>query len=419
MRALLITYVWPEPQSSAAGIRTLDLIAALQSMGGVVEVGSPSAFNAHSETLQRRQIPIHSLRPNSQDLPALIDQVKSRGRFDVVVFDRFVTEEMFGWVFASKSPDTTRIVDTQDLHFLRRYRQAACESGRDFREFIAEIPPSTDSSLLRELGAIIRSDLSFVLSDHEAHLLTRRFGVDSRKIMLSRIGTLGHPVGPSDRKGFSWIGNHRHPPNADSLFWLATELWPAIRAKLPHGEIDVYGAYPSRVTGQFHDPGRGLIIHGPAESAIESIARSRVLLAPIRFGAGIKGKIIDAWASGTPVCATSMASEGMMNQTPAEWGGLIGDDVEAFTTAAILLHEDPRIWQTCFQNALRLVEGAFSRENAFLSIQAGIRQANENKATWTRGVQDELNRFLGFRANEYFSKWIAEKEKSAHNRGVF
>ena len=102
------------------------------------------------------------------------------------------------------------------------------------------------------------------------------------------------------RHGFATIGTFHHPPNVDSARWLAAEVWPLIRRELPTATMRVYGAYPTPAIESLHAPRDGFLVEGFAPTVNGAMDGARVLLAPLRFGAGIKGKIVDAWMRGRP-----------------------------------------------------------------------------------------------------------------------
>src|SRR6185437_9590273 len=132
---------------------------------------------------------------------------------------------------------------------------------------------------------------------------------------------LERDLGFSGRNGFCSIGNFRHPPNFDALVWLKSELWPAIRRELPGAVMSCYGAYPTPQAKVLESPADGFWIRGPVDDAVAMLSRHRVALAPLRFGAGIKGKILDSWQAGLPVVTTPIGAEGMGWKPDKPWGG--------------------------------------------------------------------------------------------------
>ena len=113
------------------------------------------------------------------------------------------------------------------------------------------------------------------------------------------------------RSGFAFIGNFRHAPNADAVQWLM-RLWPHIRSRLPEASLHIYGAYPGQQHMALHAPRKGIHVHGHVADVSAPLHKHRVMLAPLRYGAGVKGKVLDAWAHGMPVVTTPIGAEGVL-----------------------------------------------------------------------------------------------------------
>jgi glycosyltransferase involved in cell wall biosynthesis len=406
---LMIGYVWPEPRSSAAGIRTEQLIRAVKDSASALTFASVSKENEASAELQARGIRCVPIQLNHPGFDAWIREE----RFDLVIFDRFVTEEQFGWRVAEASPDSIRVLDTSDLHFLRRTRQKALAAGADLRDIFEDRLDFMTQDAFREVAAIYRADLSLLVSDHEVRLLETRFGVPAHLLKLAPIGYFDPPrelPAYHQRQGFATIGNFRHPPNVDGNLWLKQEVWPRIRAALPRATLHIYGAYPARKDMDFSDPRQGFFVEGPAPDSLEALQKHRVILAPLRFGAGIKGKIADSWRSGAPVVTTPVGAEGMRLGHEFEFGGLIARDAESLAQAAVRLHEDSVLWEAARATGLRTLHERLDGEKlnqqliqALLQLRAGI-LAHRSQSFISRMLSQQA-----FQGTKYFSKWIEAK----------
>jgi glycosyltransferase involved in cell wall biosynthesis len=328
-------------------------------------------------------------------------------RPDCVVFDRLMTEEQFGARVWEVHPQAVQVLDTVDLRFVRELRE---QHGAE--------PPWQGEGLLRELAAIHRCDLTWVVSDFEERLLTQTLGVPAEKVVLSRFSpeVQLEPRPFAERRHFVSIGNFRHRPNWDSVLWLHREIWPKVRARLPLAEVHLYGAYPPKEASALHSPERGFYFHGPVESAVSTLAQYRVNLAPLRFGAGIKTKVIDGWASGTPCVGTPIAVEGMCAGLP--WGGLQtqGYDPSEFAARMVELHEQPTLWEEASQRAQRLLSEQYSAGPIEQDIRESLRRcAEEQEARRARQYVGQLLRMAQHKATLYFSRWLELKERA--NRG--
>ncbi len=400
--ALLIGSVWPEPLSSAAGWRTTGLIELFEDLGWKVIFTSSARENSAMEALSSRGIPIFSSQLNDSSWDDRLRAIQP----ELVLMDRFVTEEQFGWRVQSLCPNALRILDSQDLHFLRRARQRG-----------EALSPHLQSDALRELASIYRSDCTLILSSFEMGLLTQDYGVPAELLMhLPFFYSPHRPAARSygERAHFCMIGNFRHPPNYDGVFWFKKELWPGIRKQLPQAEVHLYGAYPPREIMDLDEPKSGFRVLGPIPGPREKLwpvlSQYRVNLAPLRFGAGIKGKVSDGWLCGTPAASTSIGAEGMTDGS--DWGGLITgrDDAEAFIQNSVRLYQEASLWHQAQSQGYRLLKTLFDRDHHALRFQETLRHLEENRGL-NRG-KNKVGQILwhqSLRSTEYFSRWIEQK----------
>src|SRR5690606_8123884 len=216
----------------------------------------------------------------------------------------------------------------------------------------------------RELASILRCDLSLIISEYEMELLQTTFNISSE--ILHYLPFLAETVSeektiPSfkERQNFFTIGNLLHAPNVDSVLQL-TVLWPEIKKQLPNAELHIYGAYASQQILQLNNKKEGFIIKGWAEN-VETVMKSyRVQLAPIRFGAGLKGKLLDAMRFGLPAVTTAIGAEGMCGKLP--FGGVSTSSKEDFVKNALQYYSDEISWQQAQENGRRIIKMRFQKE---------------------------------------------------------
>lgn len=414
MKVLIIGIVWPEPRSSAAGLRSWTLIRAFRDAGAEVHFASPANEAPDTETLRAQKIPTHAIAPNDPTFDPWILALAP----DLVIFDRFLMEEQFGWRVRSQLPQAVCILDTVDLHFLRRAREAAIRQGASIEDSAeCRFELITDDAL-REVAAIYRCDLSLLLSDFEIQLLcdaNSKFRVPRELLTRFELCYGPAPTPPpfETREHFSVIGNFRHHPNADGVRWLYQEIWPLIRKQLPHARVDIYGAYPPKAMMDLNNERSGFRVLGHAPDQYEMLKKYRVNLAPLRFGAGQKGKIADGWWCGTPTVTTSIGAEGMMlSEASASFGGLIGNDAQTFAQAAVTLSTDPTLWHASQQLGLRFLKERMDHAANAAALMERIQTLR------THLVQHRASNFTGrmlsyhlHRSTEYFSRWIEIKNQ--------
>ena len=386
----------------------LQLIQSFLSQDWQVTFGTVSQKNPNSIDLTNYGVTEVSLALNNSSF----DEYMLNLNPTIVIFDRFITEEQFGWRVAETCPNTLRVLDTEDLHCLRKTRQEAIKNEIEF----------TNDMLLnseiakREIAAIYRCDISLIISTFEMKFLQEVFKVDESLVyhlpfFLNKIKK-NHSWKPfHSRHHFVSIGNFLHAPNVDATMQLKKYSWKLIREKIPSAEIHIYGAYPTQQVLQFNNKQEGFYVHGFVEDAAEVLENSRVLLAPLRFGAGIKGKLTSAMQCGTPSVTTSIGAEGMCGQLP--WNGFIEDQVEDFVDKAVALYTNEKLWNQAQQHGIEIINTMYDKElleNKFLKliqqVSLNLKQHRNNNFTGKMLLHHSLQ------SKKYMSKWIQEKNKN-------
>lgn len=164
-----------------------------------------------------------------------------------------------------------------------------------------------------------------------------------------------------ERNDFVFIGNFLHEPNWDAVQFLYKEIWPAIHSKLPLIKMLIYGAYPTQKVLELNQPKMNFYIKGRADNAFDVIQKARVLVAPLRFGAGIKGKLLEAMQCGTPTVTSTIGAESMKGELG--WNGFIADDATEFAEKAIELYSNALLWEECQKNGFDIIEKRYQRSD--------------------------------------------------------
>lgn len=410
LKILIIGYVWPEPDSSAAGARMMELIRLFLQQNWSITYASPAATSEHMEDLDVLGVAKQPIAVNDSSFDSLVSELKP----DIVVFDRFMMEEQFGWRVERACPFALRIMESIDLHFLRDARHRLSKKSQ---QVVREVDRHDlySETAKREIASIYRSDLTLLISAYEMKLLTEQFAISGDLLQLTPFMLDENRIGGSsprfeERHHFISIGNFRHAPNWDSVRWLSETIWPMIRKQLPDTELHIYGAYPPKKVTMLHRPESGFHIKGRAANALDVMRQARVSLAPLRFGAGIKGKLADAMLAGTPGVTTSVGAESMHGGL--EWSGIIADEPENIAAAAVNLYRDREAWQRARENGYAIIRTLFNRAENGTSLINRIRRCRENIET------DRLNNFTGamlrhhhHRSTEFMSRWIEEKNR--------
>ena len=407
---LIIGFVWPEPKSSAAGSRMMQLIEVFHSEEYHITFASPCAKSDNAFNLESIGVSQVSIELNNSSFDVFIKKLNP----NVVLFDRFMMEEQFGWRVKEQCPGALRVLDTEDLHCLRKGRQQAFQDDKPFDESYL-----FHDIAKREVASIYRSDLSLIISEAEMHILKYQFKVDESLLlylpfMLNSISEEDIKTLPKfeNRNHFITIGNFLHEPNYNAVLYLKETIWPLIRKQLPKAELHVYGAYASQKVNQLHNDKEGFLIKGFAEDVNVVMQNARVCLAPIRFGAGLKGKLVDAMKNGTPFITTSIGAEGMFGHI--EPNGFIEDNPKLFSNKAIALFQNETIWKAKTANGFDLINQRFNK------IKQQQKLIGFVKETTQQLKQNRLNNFTGqmlhhhmLQSTKFMSKWIEEKNSKA------
>lgn len=409
-KVLIVGFVWPEPKSSAAGGRMMQLIDLFIKRKFEVIYASPAKFSENAENLEQLGITQKQIQVNNSEFDDYLKGLQPTH----VLFDRFMMEEQFGWRVAEHCPNAMRILDTEDLHFLRKARQQAYKEKKTFKKKYLY----TDIAK-REIASILRSDLSLIISKPEMELLVNEFKVSKHLLLylpflLKPMKDKAIDILPSfeERQHFISIGNFLHAPNWDKTLYLKEEIWPLIKKDLPEAELHVYGAYTSQKVEQLHNPKQGFLIKGRAPNAIETIKQAKVLLGPLRFGAGLKGKFIDAMQAGTPSITTTIGAEGICGDLP--WCGEIANSPEEIAKQAVLLYKMPKRWKIGQKNGFKIINKRFQRRVFAANFFKRIKKLEKNLNLHRQ--QNFVGQILmhhSTQSTKYMSLWIESKNKTS------
>ncbi len=403
---LIIGQTFPEPTTTAAGGRMLQLIEMFTSHGYGITFASSASSSEKSFNLNSIGVTTQQIAINDSSFDDFVRQLNPT----LVLFDRFVTEEQFAWRVTQSCPKALKILDTEDLHFLRKARQQSLKDATDVKD--ANLFTETAK---REIASILRCDLSLIISEFEMKLLTDTFAVSKEILyylpfMVTKLPDSGNFPGFEQRANFMTIGNLLHGPNVDSVLYLKKEIWPLIKKQLPQAQLYIYGNYAPQHILELHNQKQGFYIMGWADSVAHVMQKARVCLAPLRFGAGLKGKLLDAMLYGTPGVTTSIGAEGMYGDLPMP--GVIADTPESFAELSVAIYSDKIKWQ---QNAQRGVEIIKARYNGKAIAKDFMTRLDALKINLKLHRQahfiGQILQHQSLQASKYLSKWIEEKNK--------
>jgi hypothetical protein len=405
---LIIGFVWPEPKSSAAGSRMMQLIAVFQSQDYIITFASPCAKSDNAFDLKTIGIEQVSFALNHSSFDEFIKELNP----SIVLFDRFMIEEQFGWRVTEHCPNTIKILDTEDLHCLRKGRQQALKERKEFDKTYL-----FNDTAKREIASIYRCDLSLIISEAEMKILHNDFKVDEALLhylpfMLDVVSSDALNSLPKfeERNHFITIGNFLHEPNYNATVYLKSTIWPLIRKQLPKAELHIYGAYASEKVNQLHNENDRFLVKGFTNDVNEVMIKAKVCVAPIQFGAGLKGKLIDAMLNGTPIVTTTIGAEGMYGDLNPN--GFIEDNPDEFANKAIELYNGNSLWERYQFNGFKIINERFNKVRIGTALFSVIEILMQNlKSRRLNNFTGSMLQHHALQSTKFMSRWIEEKNK--------
>ncbi|WP_123771306.1 glycosyltransferase [Vulcaniibacterium tengchongense] len=357
-RLLIVDSATPRADRDSASLRLVNLMQLLGQEGARVTF-LPADFNhagRYTEALQQLGVECW----HAPYITSVSAWLREHGRrFDAAVVCRHYVLREWLPLLRRYAPQARIVFDTVDLHYLRERRGAELAG---------------DPALLRaaertrrlELEMIGAADATLVVSEVERELLAR----DAPRARVEILSNLHRVHGPGlpyeQRRDLVFVGGFRHPPNVDAVRWFVAEIWPRIRAEAPELVFHCIGGdVPAEVAALAAQP--GVRVHGHVPDLTPYMEGARVALAPLRFGAGVKGKVNLSMAHGQPVVATACAVEGMHLRDGEDV--LLADDAADFAAAVLRLYRDPALWQRLAANGLANVERHFSLDAARSTVR--------------------------------------------------
>ena len=364
-RILVIDACMLTPDQDAGSLRMQHILEIMVSLGCKVtfiadnlEYRQP--YVAH---LQQRGVEVQ-FHPYARSIPEFM---AAHGQsFDIVILSRHyiaIKHISTARVFA---PGALLVFDTVDLHFLREERRSELDVSRIGRRAAA-------AKRDEELALIRKADMTLVVSPVEMELLNG-LAPDARVMLLSTIHENVEASKPfAEREGLLFIGGFRHPPNTDAVLWYGNEILPRIRERLPGVKTYIVGMEPPPAVAAL--AAEDFVVSGYVHDLAPYLTGCRVSISPLRYGAGVKGKVNHAMSYGLPVVATTPSIEGM-HLTPGE-EALVADDPDSFADAVVRAYTDETLWTMLSRAGRENVRLHFSRDVARSAVTRLIALSGE------------------------------------------
>lgn len=350
---LVIDALVPTPDRDSGSLRLVNLMRLLREEGAHVVFLPANREHAGNHTEDLQQLGVEAwYAPYARRAPAWL---REHGpRFDTVMVCRHYVAREFLPLLRAHAPQARIVFDSVDLHYLREQR--AAEVAGD-----AAMARSARRTRTLELDVIARSDLTLVVSEAERALLSTD-APGARVELLSNLHRVAGAGPPFRRRhDLVFVGGFRHPPNVDAVRWFVGEVFPYIRSELPDVRFHCIGG---DVVPQVQALAAcaGVLVHGHVADIATYMDGCRIAVAPLRYGAGVKGKINLSMAHGQPVVATSCAVEGMHLRDGHDV--LVADAAADFAAAVVRLYQDETLWMELSLHGLDNVARHFSPDAA-------------------------------------------------------
>ncbi len=363
-QVLVIDATTPQPDHDSGSVRLCNILRLLREDGHAVTFFADNRAWVERYTGNLQQMGVEVLwHPHLSD-PVRWFEENGR-RLDLVFVSRHYIASSYVDLVRRHAPRATLAFDTVDLHYLREQRAAEL-AGSD------EMARAAEKTREQELRLIRDCDVTLVVSPVEQALLAKE-APGARVEVLSNVHEIfGRRRGFSERSGLMFIGGYQHPPNVDAAIWFAREILPRVRAELPDLVFHLIGSKaPAEVKALGDLP--GVEFHGFVEDIEPFLDGCRLAVAPLRYGAGVKGKVNMSMSYGQPVVATGIAVEGMYAEPGRDV--LVAETPEDFAAQVLRAYRDEALWTQLSDHGLANVERHFSFDSALTSLRRLLGEA--------------------------------------------
>jgi glycosyltransferase involved in cell wall biosynthesis len=347
----------PTPDQDAGSLRMLNVIKILRELDYNVVFMPENLSFLEKYTSDLQQMSVECIYVPSITNP--VAYLKDKGKYfnHVILSRHYVAEPVMSFI-REYCPNAQIIFDTVDLHYLREERMAEVANDNKLLQ-------SAGITKKKELAIMNQSDTTLVVSPYEVEVLSAELPEANIQVLSTIHSIYGCRQPYKKRKDIMFIGSYQHTPNVDAVQWFIQSVFPLIEKQLPELVFHVIGSKAPKHIKQLAR--ENIVFHGFVEDIEPFMDDIRIAVAPLRYGAGVKGKINSSMSYGQPVVGTPIAVEGM--HTQEELDILTGESAEQFANQVIRLYQDESLWNTISQGGLANVESYFSFESAKLSLE--------------------------------------------------
>ncbi len=340
----------------ASGSRRLhEMLLLLAAQGHAVTFVACNSYERerYAPTLEQAGIEVHTGdRTGKPEVVAkLLRSLLTEQDVDIVVLAfHYIARPLLAAVRES-APRARVVFDTVDVHFVREHREAELAGDETLRTSAAETKRC-------ELAVVRETDATITVTEEDRQAILAEVPEATVYVVPNVHEAGGERQSTLGRQGLLFVGNFNHPPNIDAALFLGHEVWPLVRRQVPEATLTIVGPDPPASVVQMD---REITVTGWVERVEPYLERARVSVAPLRFGAGMKGKVGESLAAGLPVVTTAVGAEGIVAGDPESNGVLVGEDAGSLAAACVRLLQEDALWQRLSDAGPRVIGSRFGR----------------------------------------------------------
>ncbi len=351
-RILVIDHHLPMPEKDSGSLRMFQILTILHTLGHRVTFIPDDLADTlpYSSDLRKRGIEV-VCHPYIQSVREHLRE--HGGEYDVVVLSRCDFAHKHIAEVRLHAPKSWLVFDTVDLHFLRDSREATLTQD-------PAVQLRAKEKKEREYALVNQADQTWVVSDVEQKLLQEQWPERKIEVVTNIVEVRGSATPFALRRDLLFIGSFQHTPNADAVIYFVQEIYPLLRGRLGQAKFYVIGekAPPSVVALASEN----VVVTGLQPDVGVYFDSVKLSVAPLRWGAGVKGKINQSMSFGVPVVATPIAVEGMALKDREDV--MVADEPAAFARALVEVYESEELWNRLSQNSLKKTRALYSVDAA-------------------------------------------------------
>lgn len=357
-RVLVLDHCTPTPDQDAGSVTAMNLMLMLRQAGFAVTFIPEDNFfymPEYTQTLQRCGIEVLY----APYVASVEQHLKLFGqRYDLVLIFRPTVAKRHLQLVKDRCHNAKLLYHTSDVHFLRMEREADLTSDQRLKIAAAEMK-------VLELAVMSEADSIIVHSSAEQKLLSCLMPTAQINVFQWAIPVIGTGAQHSSRRDIAFVGGYQHQPNVDAVLYFVENVFPLIQKLIPNVRFWAIGSNPPPEILRLSS--KSIVVTGFVNDLSDVLDNIKVAVAPLRYGAGVKGKIATTLSLGLPCVASTIAAEGMGLQD--QQNILIADQPDEFAAAVLRLYNDKGLWDRISENGIRFSENTYGVAAAEKTMQ--------------------------------------------------